>query len=146
VASGKGFYGRMAKAFVGAKDFGRIQGALNTGIDVQAMVGMGVPTMPATVVSIADSGQLVNNDPIVDLVVQFADEHRTALRTIVSKLRMPRVGEAVQLIADPRQPGGLPVRGRPGRLSGETVPRAHQIASAHSGWSMNGLRLCWYCS
>ena len=21
----------------------------------------------------------------------------------------------------------------------------HQIASAHSGWSMNGLRLFWYC-
>ena len=108
VASGKGFYGRMTKAFVGADDFGRIQGAvgaLNTGIDVQAMVAMGVPTVPATVVSIEDTGQLVNNDPIVDLVVQLADEHRTALRTIVSKLRIPRVGEAVQLIADPRQPG-----------------------------------------
>jgi hypothetical protein len=107
VASGKGFYGRMTKAFVGADDFGRIQGAvgaLNTGIDVQAMVAMGVPTVPATVVSIEDTGQLVNNDPIVDLVVQLADEHRTALRTIVSKLRIPRVGEAVQLIADPRQP------------------------------------------
>lgn len=108
VASGKGFYGRMTKAFVGAEDFGRIQGAvgaLNTGIDVQAMVAMGAPTVPATVISIMDTGQLVNNDPIVDLVVQLADEHRTALRTIVSKLRIPRVGETVQLLADPRQPG-----------------------------------------
>jgi len=108
VASGKGFYGRMTKAFVGAEDFGRIQGAvgaLNTGIDVAAMVAAGVPTVPATVVSIADTGQLVNYDPIVDLVVQLADESRVPLRTIVSKLRVPRTGEEVRLLADPRQPG-----------------------------------------
>lgn len=108
VASGKGFYGRMTKAVVGAEDFGRIQGAvgaMNNGIDVQAMVAMGVPTVPATVVSVADTGQLVNFDPIVDLVVQLADETRVALRTIVSKVRIPRAGEAVRLVADPRQPG-----------------------------------------
>jgi hypothetical protein len=108
VASGKGFYGRMTKAFVGAEDFGRIQGAvgaLNSGIDVQAMVAAGVPTVPATVVSIADTGQLVNFDPIVDLVVQLGDESRVPLRTIVSKLRVPRAGEEVRLMPDPRQPG-----------------------------------------
>jgi len=108
VASGKGFYGRMTKAFVGAEDFSRIQGAvgaLNNGVDVQAMVAMGAPTVPATVVSIQDTGQLVNFDPVVDLVVQLADESRFALRTLVSKLHIPRAGEAVRLVADPRQPG-----------------------------------------
>jgi hypothetical protein len=108
VASGKGFYGRMTKAFVGQEDFARIQGAVgavNTGIDVQAMVAMGAPTVPATVVSLADTGQLVNFDPIVDLVVQLADESRIALRTIVSKVGIPRAGDEVRLIADPRQPG-----------------------------------------
>ena len=108
VASGKGFYGRMTKAFVGDEDFARLQGAIgaaNTGADVQAMVAMGVPTVPATVVSVADTGQLVNFDPIVDLVVQLTGEHRITLRTIVSKLRVPRAGETVRLIADPRTPG-----------------------------------------
>jgi hypothetical protein len=108
VASGKGFYGRMTKAFVGAEDFGRIQGAvgaMNNGIDVQAMVTAGAPIVPATVVSIGDTGQMVNNDPLVDLVVQLTDENRATLRTLVSKLRVPRVGEPVQLVADPRQPG-----------------------------------------
>ena len=108
VASGKGFYGRMTKAFVGAEDFGRLQGAIgamNTGIDVQAMVAAGMPTVPGTVVSIVDTGQLVNFDPIVDLVVQLGDESRVPLRTIVSKLRVPRAGEEVRLLADPRQPG-----------------------------------------
>ncbi len=108
VASGKGFYGRMTKAFVGAEDFGRLQdaiGAANTGIDVQAMVAAGMPTVPAIVVSIEDTGQLVNFDPIVELVVQLGDESRVPLRTIVSKLRVPRAGEEVRLLADPRLPG-----------------------------------------
>ena len=108
IASGKGFYGQMTKAFVGAEDFGRIQGAvgaMNSGINVQALVAAGAPIVPATVVSIGDTGQLVNFDPLVDLVVQLPDGNRVALRTLVSKLRVPRVGEPVQLIADPRQPG-----------------------------------------
>lgn len=108
VASGKGFYGRMTKAFVGAEDFGRIQGAvgaLNNGVDVQAMIAAGVPTVTATVVSIQDTGQLVNFDPVVDLLVQLADENRVALRTLVSKLHIPRAGDAVRLVADPRAPG-----------------------------------------
>jgi hypothetical protein len=108
VASGKGFYGRMTKAFVGAEDFSRIQGAVgafNNGVDVQAMIAAGVPTVPATVVSIQDTGQLVNFDPVVDLLVQLADENRVALRTLVSKLHIPRAGDAVRLVADPRVPG-----------------------------------------
>jgi hypothetical protein len=108
VASGKGFYARMTKAVVGAEDFARLQGAIdaaNNGIDVQAMVAAGVPTVPGTVVAIEDTGQLVNVDPIVDLVVQLPDESRTTLRTIVSRLRVPRDGEKVRLVAHPRQPG-----------------------------------------
>lgn len=108
VASGKGFYGRMTKAFVGPEDFSRIQGAIgafNSGADVQAMVAAGMPTVPATVVSIQDTGQLVNFDPIVDLVVQLADETRITVRTLVSKLHIPRAGDAVRLVADPRRSG-----------------------------------------
>lgn len=32
VASGKGFYGRMTKAFVGAEDFGRLHAYLYAGV------------------------------------------------------------------------------------------------------------------
>jgi hypothetical protein len=108
VTSGKGFYGRVTKAFLGAEDFSRLQatvGAAGTGAEVAAMVAAGVPTVAAVVVSIQDTGQMVNFDPVVDLVVQFPDESRVALRTLVSKLRVPRTGETVQLVADPRQPG-----------------------------------------
>ncbi|WP_405813118.1 hypothetical protein OG241_01650 [Streptomyces sp. NBC_01390] len=110
VASGKGFYGRTTRAFLGESDFARVQqsiGAYNSGLDVQQLLAAGAPTVPATVVSIGDTGKLVNFDPVVDLVLQppgAAD--RITLQTIVSKLRIPRPGDQVLLIADPARPGG----------------------------------------
>ncbi|MBZ3906134.1 hypothetical protein [Streptomyces griseiscabiei] len=109
VASGKGFYGRATRAFLGNEDFARVQqsiGAYNSGIEVQQLLAAGVPTTPATVVSIGDTGKLVNFDPVVDLVLQLpgASEGIT-LQTIVSKLRIPRTGDRVLLIADPARPG-----------------------------------------
>ncbi|WP_328778490.1 hypothetical protein OHT68_03825 [Streptomyces canus] len=110
VADGKGFYGRATRAFLGADDFARVQqsiGAYNSGLGVQQLLAAGAPTTQAVVVSIADTGKLVNFDPVVDLVLQpsgAADQ--VALQTIVSKLRIPRVGDQVLLIADPARPGG----------------------------------------
>jgi hypothetical protein len=109
VASGKGFYGRATRAFVGAEDFAAIQqsvGAVNSGIGVQQLLAMGVPTAQAEVVSIADTGRLVNFDPVVDLVVRLAGTaERVELQPIVSKLRIPRPGDQVLLVANPQQPG-----------------------------------------
>ncbi|MGW3645932.1 hypothetical protein [Streptomyces sp. NPDC000878] len=109
VASGKGFYGRTTRAFLGQEDFAKVQqsiGAYNSGRDVQQLLAAGVPTIPAVVVSIGDTGKLVNYDPVVDLVLQLhGAADRIALQTIVSKLRIPRVGDQVLLIADPSRPG-----------------------------------------
>ncbi|WP_326611169.1 hypothetical protein OIE62_22875 [Streptomyces scopuliridis] len=119
VASGKGFYGRTTRAFVGGEDFAKLQGAIgayNSGANVQQLLAMGAPTTVAVVVSISDTGQLVNFDPVVDLVVQpaGATDHNhghshghVVLRTIVSKLAIPRAGDQVLLVADPAQPGGF---------------------------------------
>ncbi|WP_030558876.1 hypothetical protein [Streptomyces aureocirculatus] len=109
VASGKGFYGRTTRAFLGGQDFARVQqsiGAYRSGSDVRQLLAAGAPTVPAVVVSVGDTGQLVNFDPVVDLVLQVpgATEH-VALRTIVSKLRIPRSGDQVLLITDPGRPG-----------------------------------------
>ncbi|WP_328498788.1 hypothetical protein OHS59_43070 [Streptomyces sp. NBC_00414] len=111
VAEGKGFYGRATRAFLGSEDFAKVQqslGAYNSGVNVQQLLAMGVPTTPAVVVSIGDTGKLVNFDPVVDLVVQpaGATTDPVALQTIVSKLRIPRTGDQVLLIADPARPGG----------------------------------------
>ncbi|WP_030620281.1 hypothetical protein [Streptomyces fulvoviolaceus] len=110
VASGKGFYGRATRAFLGADDFAKVQqsiGAYNSGLDVQQLLAAGAPTTPAAVVSISDTGKLVNFDPVVDLVLQLpAAADRITLQTIVSKLRIPRAGDQVLLVADPARPGG----------------------------------------
>ncbi|MFE3704248.1 hypothetical protein ACFXPE_01820 [Streptomyces scopuliridis] len=111
VASGKGFYGRTTRAFVGGEDFAKLQGAIgayNSGANVQELLAMGAPTTVAVVVSISDTGQLVNFDPVVDLVVQPAGAaDHVALRTIVSKLAIPRTGRQGRVGADPPDPGGL---------------------------------------
>ncbi|SER11485.1 hypothetical protein SAMN04487983_101196 [Streptomyces sp. yr375] len=110
VASGKGFYGRATRAFLNDEDYGRVRqsiGAYNAGLDVQQLLAAGAPTTPAAVVSIGDTGRLVNHDPVVDLVLQpSGTTERVALQTIVSKLRIPRVGDQVLLVADPARPGG----------------------------------------
>jgi hypothetical protein len=110
VASGKGFYGRATRAFLGNEDYARVQqsmGAYNSGLGAQQLLAAGAPTTTAVVVSIADTGQLVNHDPVVDLVVQpTGSAEQIPLRTIVSKLRIPRTGDQVLLVADPAHPGG----------------------------------------
>ena len=110
VASGKGFYGRATRAFLGAEDFAKVQqtmGAYQSGHDVQHLLAAGAATTPAVVVSITDTGRLVNFDPVVDLVLQPAGTtDRITLQTLVSKLRIPRTGDQVLLIADPARPGG----------------------------------------
>ncbi|MFG3294002.1 hypothetical protein ACGF3G_35035 [Streptomyces sp. NPDC048179] len=111
VASGKGFYGRATRAFLGQEDFARVQesiGAYKSVQEVQQLLAAGTPTVPAVVVSLADTGQLVNHDPVVDLVLRTsaATADPLTLRTVVSKLRIPRPGDQVLLIADPARPGG----------------------------------------
>lgn len=111
VADGKGFYGRMTRATLGGEDYAKLQqslGAYNSGAAVQQLLAMGVPTVPAVVVSISDTGRLVNFDPVVDLALQLTGvtADPVTLQTIVSKLRIPRAGDQVLLIADPANPGG----------------------------------------
>ncbi|NNN31721.1 hypothetical protein HLK59_15355 [Streptomyces sp. S3(2020)] len=111
MAGGKGFYGRMTRATLGSEDYAKLQqtlGAYNSGATVRQLLATGVPTIPAVVVSISDTGKMVNYDPVVDLVLQLTGvtADPVMLQTIVSKLRIPRAGDQVLLIADPGNPGG----------------------------------------
>lgn len=111
VASGKGFYGRTTRAFMGGENFAQVQqsiGAYKSGADVQQLLAAGVPTVPAVVVAISDTGKLVNFDPVVNLVVHPSGPAggEIALQALVSKLQIPRAGDQVLLLADPARPGG----------------------------------------
>jgi hypothetical protein len=109
IASGKGLLGRTTRAFLGAEGFAAVQqsvGAYNSAANVQQLVAAGVPTVPAIVVSIADTGQMVNYDPVVNMVVQpVGSPQPIQLQTLVSKLQVPRAGERVLLVANPQVPG-----------------------------------------
>ncbi|MFJ9629370.1 hypothetical protein ACIQPR_24475 [Streptomyces sp. NPDC091280] len=109
VTEGKGFYGRATRAFLGKEDYARVQdsmGAYNSGLGAQQLLAAGAPTTSAVVLSIDDTGQLVNHDPVVDLVLQpSGGTERITLRAIVSKVRIPRTGDEVLLVADPARPG-----------------------------------------
>lgn len=101
----------MTRATLGGEDYAKLQqslGAYNSGAIVRQLLAMGVPTVPAVVVSISDTGKLVNFDPVVDLVLRLTGvtADPVTLQTIVSKLRIPRPGDQVLLIADPANPGG----------------------------------------
>ncbi len=107
VASGKGFYGRATRAFLGGEDFAKVQesiGAFNSGMEVQALLAAGAPVVPAVLVSITDTGRLVNHDPC-SVVRPAGSDEDLHLEAIVSKLQVPRVGDQVRLVADPRRPG-----------------------------------------
>ncbi|MEU3464497.1 hypothetical protein ABZ721_31670 [Streptomyces sp. NPDC006733] len=111
MASGKGFYGRTTRAFMGSENFAQVQqslGAHKSVAYVQQLLAAGVPTVPAVVVAISDTGQLVNFDPVVNLVVHPSGPAggEITVQTLVSKLQIPRVGDQVLLLADPAQPGG----------------------------------------
>lgn len=110
VASGKGFYGRATRAFVGSEDLAAMQQSIGTyksGAYVSQLLAAGAPTVVAVVVSISDTGKLINFDPVVNLVVQLTGGlgGQVALQTLVSKLQIPRTGDQVLLLADPAQPG-----------------------------------------
>ncbi|BCL29757.1 hypothetical protein ACFFS2_26655 [Streptomyces aurantiacus] len=111
VAGGKGFYGRTTRAFMGSENFAQVQqsiGAYKSGGQVQQLLAAGASTVPAVVVSVGDTGKLVNFDPVVNLVVRptGATGDQVTLQTLVSKLQIPRPGDQVLLLADPANPGG----------------------------------------
>jgi len=111
ISEGKGFYGRMTKAFIGDTDFARIQKSLQSmqsGTIAAQLRASGAPTTRAVVTNLADTGQLINFDPVVDFALRIVDTgQELPMRTVVSKLQIPRIGDNVLLVADPQNPGGF---------------------------------------
>jgi hypothetical protein len=108
IAAGRGFMGKMTKAFMGAEFTDAMQQAtssLHQAEHVAALRAAGVPTQPATVLGMQDTGQTINDNPSIVLTLQVGDQ-ATAIQALVSRLEIPRVGEQVQVLTDP-QTGAL---------------------------------------
>lgn len=108
IAAGRGFMGKMTKAFMGSEFTEAMQQAttsIHQAEHVAALRAAGVPTQPATVLGLQDTGQTINDNPHIVLTLQLGAQ-AVAVQALVSRLEIPRVGEQVQVMNDP-QTGGL---------------------------------------
>jgi hypothetical protein len=112
LVGGKGLMGKVTKGFMGSDFTDKMSQGLQAGRDAQATVAAnaaaaasGVPGVKATVTALADTGKMINNDPVVNLSVTLEGGQTLQLETLVSKLQIPRVGDSVTMIANPAQPG-----------------------------------------
>jgi len=108
IAAGRGFMGKMTKAFMGSEFTEAMQQAtssIHQEEHVAALRAAGVPTQPATVIGMQDTGQTINDNPSIVLTLQVGTQ-AVAIQALVSRLEIPRVGEQVQVLTDP-QSGAL---------------------------------------
>lgn len=107
----KGLTGFMTKTFMG-KDFvddmnktlAGGQAALDMQKSAQNLEQNGLPAT-AEVVSIIDTGQLINFNPVVVMQLkvqpQFEVPFETTVQTIVSKIAIPRLGDTINIKYNP---------------------------------------------
>lgn len=108
IAEGRGFLGKMTKAFLGSEFTEAMQQAtasVHQAEHVAALRAAGVPTQPATVLALQDTAQTINDNPRIVLTLQVGTQ-AVAIEALVSRLEIPRVGEPVLVITDPGT-GGL---------------------------------------
>jgi len=103
IGQGKGFAGRMTKMIMGAEFTESINEAINmthSGATAEALAQSGAPVRTAKVVALADTGQSVNDHPVVQMVLEVEGE-QLQLRTLVSRLEIPRRGDSVRIVTNP---------------------------------------------
>ncbi|KXO88297.1 hypothetical protein AXK56_13165 [Tsukamurella pulmonis] len=109
IAAGKGLGGRLMKGFMGADNAARLGAAMDATRQAQAGAAAGgaggAELVRAAVIGVADTGQLVNFDPVVQITVDLPGGQRAAIRTLVSKVQIPRQGDVVLVAPDPQRPG-----------------------------------------
>lgn len=104
IGAGKGFYGKMTKAFMGSEFTDQIAQATASMDDAQHAASLRAqvaPTESAAVLAIQDTGQTINDNPHVVLTIDLPGVP-TALATLVSRLEIPRVGEQILVVRDPQ--------------------------------------------
>ncbi|URJ45047.1 hypothetical protein MF628_004816 [Paenibacillus polymyxa] len=102
----KGLSGLFMKGLVPKKHREQINQSLNSARQAQTAAngGLGMAAT-AVVISVTDTGKLVNFDPIVVLVLDVTEvngnRYPKTLETLVSKLQIPRPGDTVGLGSNP---------------------------------------------
>jgi len=108
----KGLTGMLMKGMVPKQHRDAINQSLDSARQAQLAASGSLPmTATATVVSVTDTGKLINFDPIVVLVLDVTEtdgsRYRRTLETLVSKMQIPRAGDRVGLGKNPANPAEL---------------------------------------
>lgn len=108
----KGLTGMLMKGFIPKEQRDRMNQSLASAKNAQLAEAGGLPiTATGIVISVTDTGKLVNFDPIVILVLQVTEQEGTqyqkSMETLVSKMQIPRPGDRVGLGQHPANPAEL---------------------------------------
>lgn len=108
----KGLTGMLMKGVVPKQHRDAINQSLDSARQAQLAASGSLPmAATATVVSVTDTGKLINFDPIVVLVLDVTQtdgsRYQRTLETLVSKMQIPRAGDRVGLGQNPANPAEL---------------------------------------
>ncbi|GGH47713.1 hypothetical protein GCM10008014_11210 [Paenibacillus silvae] len=107
-----GLTGLLMKGFVPKEHRDAINQSLDSAKQAQLAASGSLPlTATGTVLSVSDTGKLINFDPIVVLVLEVTETngltYQRTMETLVSKLQIPRTGDLVGLGQNPANPSEL---------------------------------------
>lgn len=103
----KGLTGFFTKAFIGQENVDKINHSLDVAKQYADYGNLNQTGMPATaeVMSIADTGMLVNYNPVVKMQLKVTPQYglpfETTVETAVSKIAIPRVGDKINIKYNP---------------------------------------------
>lgn len=105
----KGLSGLFMKSIVPKEQRDQINASLEIARQAQSSASGQIPiTATAQVISVQDTGKLVNFDPIIVLVLDVTENSGTryqkTLETLVSKMHIPRSGDRIGLGVHPSSP------------------------------------------
>lgn len=103
----KGLTGFFTKAFIGQENVDKINHSLDVAKQYADYGNLNQTGMPATaeVMSIADTGMLINYNPVVKMQLKVTPQYglpfETTVETAVSKIAIPRVGDKINIKYNP---------------------------------------------
>jgi len=118
LVEGKGFLGFITKLFMGKSATNQMAQGINQaqahldGADAAARIrATGRPTQ-ARVLNIADTGTLINFNPVVRLQLEVIPpgggaNYVTEIQTAVSKIAIPRIGDILPVMVDQANPNAI---------------------------------------
>ena len=114
-----GLTGGLTKAFMGKDFVNDMNNAMDRGqaaLDMQksgAWIAQAGMDATAQVVSIQDTGSLINMNPVVVLQLKvqpaMGAAFETTAQTVVSKIAIPRVGDTIKIKYNPADPSQIAV-------------------------------------